>query len=219
MVQQNVASILRGKKAAVFDFDGVIVQSNGIKDQAFHDIFSEHPDHFQEMWDYHKSSNATPRQEKFIHVLTNIIKDPDATQKAAQWTERFAETTQQQVIACDYVAGILDFLVYLRDHGIMTMVASATPDPQLNAIIAGRDLADHFHEVWGANLKKPEIFKNIFARHGLKPEEVLFFGDSDEDLASARKVGVDFIGIIGNSSFPGEGVPTYGDFRGIVTEL
>ena len=51
-------------EAIVMDFDGVILESNGIKDDVFQEIFARYPDHLDAMMSFHQAHLSAPRRLK-----------------------------------------------------------------------------------------------------------------------------------------------------------
>ena len=60
-------------KVIALDFDGTLVESNLIKDQAFETIFSEWPEHKDEMMEWHLARNNISRREKFRYFVEEIL--------------------------------------------------------------------------------------------------------------------------------------------------
>ena len=60
-------------KVIILDFDGVIVESLDIKTQAFRDLFSNYPEHIDEIMNYQLEYNPFSRYIKFEHIVTNIL--------------------------------------------------------------------------------------------------------------------------------------------------
>ena len=60
-------------KAIVFDFDGVLVESAGIKTRAVRELFSEWPHAVEEMVEYHLANMGVSRYEKFRHFYENVL--------------------------------------------------------------------------------------------------------------------------------------------------
>ena len=59
-------------KVLVLDFDGVIVDSNGIKDKVFYQLFCRFPEHTDTLMEYHRTYISVSRYEKFDFLLQQI---------------------------------------------------------------------------------------------------------------------------------------------------
>ncbi len=72
-------------RAIILDFDGTIVESVGIKDQAFEALFDQYPEHFDEIMQYHLAHNATIRFDKFKFIAENILHINYTDQLSERW--------------------------------------------------------------------------------------------------------------------------------------
>jgi len=97
-------------KVIALDFDGTLVESNNIKDQAFKTIFSDWPDHQETMMEWHLAHNAIDRREKFSYFVKDVLDLPDQDELIAELTKRFSMLTRQSIIDCPLVQGVKDFL-------------------------------------------------------------------------------------------------------------
>ena len=199
-------------KAIVFDFDGVIVESNHIKHTAFNDLFKDYSEH-SEIMQYHLAHNAVDRYRKFRHIAKDILKISGDTEKLeTEWADNFRDMTRERIIDCSYVAGARELLEYLKGRAPM-FLASATPKSELDVILESKELTGYFDEVFGSPIVKSEVLKMLLGRLECGPEELLFVGDSPEDRKAALDAGVPFVGRVSDYSF--EGVPAFEDMMGI----
>ena len=60
-------------KALILDFDGVLVESNDIKTEAFKTVFAEYPEHHRRMIDYHHANMSLSRVEKFRYFIRECL--------------------------------------------------------------------------------------------------------------------------------------------------
>ena len=68
----------------IFDFDGVILESVDIKTQAFAELFSEYPDHLEDIIKHHKNNSGVSRYEKIKYYL-NLIHKSEADNGTFQY--------------------------------------------------------------------------------------------------------------------------------------
>jgi phosphoglycolate phosphatase-like HAD superfamily hydrolase len=72
-------------------------------------------------------------------------------------------------------------------------VVSGTPGDELQMIVSRRGLGPVFREVHGTPREKPEVLRDVMARFGMSPAELLFIGDGISDYQAARATGVAFL--------------------------
>jgi len=179
-------------KVLILDFDGVVVESNDIKHQAFSDIFSAYPSHYREIMEYHYAHNAVNRHDKFRYIMEQIFKQQYDAKRAEEWAERFSRLTRERIIQCPFVAGALDFLTYFSRRAPLYL-ASATPLDELTIILRERHLSQLFKGVYGAPMPKKTMFNSIGRAEQAAPADILYIGDSIEDYEAAKSTGCRFI--------------------------
>ena len=97
--------------------------------------------------------------------------------------------------------GIEKTLKALKDRGQKLMVLSNKPDADTRHVIAhyfGEDLFDTVHgQRPGVPIKPDPAAALEMARgEGLKPEEILYLGDTSVDIACARRAGMHAVGVL-----------------------
>lgn len=179
-------------KVIILDFDGVLVESNNIKHQAFSEIFSAYPEHSQAMMEYHYAHNHVHRRDKFKYFFEHILKQPYTVDDIEQMARRFSELTRRKIIECPYAPGAIEFLETFSLR-LPLYIASATPLDELMIILRERGLEKYFKGIYGAPMPKINMFNEIIKREMILPYEVLFIGDSPEDERVAHEAGIQFL--------------------------
>lgn len=196
-------------KTIVLDFDGVVVESNDIKHQAFSELFMEYPEHYDEMMRYHRTHNHVCRHDKFKYIIENILGEEYTTKYANKMAERFSELTRDKIINCPFVDKAFEFIQHFFSNEYPLYIASATPLDELNIILNSRNLLPYFKRAYGAPMPKTEMFSDIIKKEKIFQDELLFIGDSYEDYEVAVKAGVSFIAKISDYDFKGVDVTSF----------
>jgi len=201
-------------KVIVLDFDGLLVESEEIKDRAFVEIFPDHPERHQAIMQYHLSHKHLVRYEKFEHIVTEMLGLPYTDRDRERLAERFSQYTRTRIAECASVPGATEFLDYF--HGKVPMyLVSATPQSELEPIVEDRGLTRYFKQVFGAPHRKPGVLREVMAAQGVAAEEVVLVGDSLSDLRAAEAVGASFVGRNRADDFSPHDCPRYDDLFGI----
>ena len=198
----------------VLDFDGTLVESNHIKDQAFETIFSEWPDHKDAMLAWHLPRNTVDRREKFRYFVEEMLGQQDNRELVDGLTEKFSNLTRQAIIDCPMVEGTPEFLEHFRGKLPLYLV-SATPQKELDEIIAKRDLKDTFKRIYGAPIDKIEVLGEIMSEEKASPNQMLSIGDSPEDQQAAESLDIDFIGRKSDRGLNGSTDAFFSEFKAI----
>lgn len=202
-------------KAIILDFDGVILESVDIKTGAFRELFSKYTADVGPVVDYHLKNNGVSRFIKFKHIWENILNRKYSDSVRDKLGKEFSAIVTHKVIECPFVVGTQDFLKMF--HGKVPLyVASAVPEEELSAIVKGKGIAKYFDKVYGfPPTPKSRAIEDVMARESASSEEVLFIGDSGQDLKTALETGVFFIARKNKEDFKDPGIPVFYDMKGI----
>lgn len=181
-------------RAVVFDFDGVILESAEVKTDAFVELYAAHgPDVVAAVRAHHLANLGISRFKKFAWIAEHVLRVPLAEAESAALGVRFSDLALAKVLAAPFVPGAEAALAAVGALGLPMFVASGTPGDELRMIVERRGLAGWFREVHGAPREKPEVLRDVMARHGLVPEAVLFIGDGMSDYKASRAAGTHFL--------------------------
>jgi phosphoglycolate phosphatase-like HAD superfamily hydrolase len=189
-------------RAIAFDFDGVILESADIKTAAFMALYAAFPTRLPAIREYHLSNAGISRYVKFEYIQTKILGLPYTDRDRAQQSAEFERLTHEQILRCAEVKGAAALLRGLKGR-VARIVASGTPQDELRKIVAERGMGSWFEEVWGTPRTKPEILRDVLARHELAAGAVLMVGDGMSDYQSAQETGVRFLARETDSVFAG----------------
>jgi phosphoglycolate phosphatase-like HAD superfamily hydrolase len=180
-------------RALVLDFDGVVLESNDVKTDAFVELYAQYGvEIVARVREHHLQNLGISRFKKFSWIAEHILKRPITESESVALGEQFSALALAKVLEAPMVSGAKASLAFLSER-YPIYIASGTPQSELELIIARRGFAQWFHEVHGSPREKPAILRDIMARNGFSPAEVLFVGDGMSDYKAANEVGVEFL--------------------------
>lgn len=201
-------------KTVIFDFDGVIVESNQIKESAFVEIFKDHPAEHEAMQKFRRENPVKDRYAIFEFTAKEVFKSQEPKELQDKWAKAYQTLTRNGISDCSFVSGALELLNEFNKK-IPLYVSSLTPEPELKWLVEKRGLAPYFKNVFGKPRNKPETILHILEIEKISKNDAVFVGDSTEDLKAAEKAGVPFVGRRGSSNFEGCRYPVYDDLFGV----
>lgn len=179
----------------VFDCDGVVLNSNQVKTDAFYQAAL--PYGAAAAWalvEYHVAHGGISRYKKFAHFLEQI-----APQYALGFTgpgldgllQSYADEVIGGLLRCEIAPG----LATLREQtpGARWMIVSGGDQAELRDVFTQRGLAQLFD---GGIFGSPDTKDEILAReknNGNICQSALFLGDSKYDYRAASRAGLDFV--------------------------
>ena len=191
-------------KALILDFDGVLVESNDIKTEAFKTVFAEYPEHHRRMIDYHHRNMSLSRVEKFRYFIRECLDRGDDPALLKALLSAYSREVVDRVASCPATPGSLDFLEEFSAH-LPLYLASVTPVEDLDWVLEKRSLKKYFREVFGdPPVPKKEAVVRVRVREKCRLEELLLIGDSEGDWTTARETGIGFIGYDSGMPLPPE---------------
>ena len=186
-------------RCVVFDFDGVLVDSNAVKRRAYTDIFSA--------WGLVVGVvvgavlRADTEDDRFgiIRAILRLLPGAPATPEeleplVAEYAARYNHICEEHAATCGEVAGAAETLDRLAGN-LPLYIVSATPQASLQRIVARRGWGRHFRGVLGRPATKQENLAAVMGQEGIDGAQVVFVGDGRRDLEAALSMGCRFVGV------------------------
>jgi len=185
---------LKKYKAIVFDCDGVILDSNVVKTEAYFRTaknLGATDEQAQALVDYHVKLGGISRYHKFDWYLREVLKQAVTDEAIQVLLDEFSRELEEGLMHCT----IADGLQELRDAtaGIKWMILSGGDQQEIRDLFAKRKLADLFD---GGLFGSPDNKDAVLAREkasGNLQLPALFIGDSKYDHEASTNAGLDFI--------------------------
>ncbi|MEQ1600758.1 MAG: HAD family hydrolase [Methylophilaceae bacterium] len=185
---------LQHYKTLVFDCDGVVLDSNRLKTQAYFDVaisFGSNPQQAQAIVDHHVQFGGISRYPKFEYFLREIMQQPVTKASMKFLLDGFAEKIHQGLLHCE----IAQNLQALRKSTLDArwMIVSGGDQAELRELFSQRALIEMFDGgIFGSPDNKIAILAREIASGNLL-QPALFFGDSLYDHQAALSAALDFV--------------------------
>lgn len=181
-------------KAIIFDFDGIISESLGVKTEAFAEMYRPYgPEIEQKVIDYHESHGGVSRYEKFKVYHGKFLNKPIDDKKVQELADQFSTLVLEKVVNADYVPGVYEFISEYSDQYDF-FISTGTPEEEVNVVVDRKNLRPFFKEIFGSPEKKANHVKKIMEKYDYLTSEVVFIGDATTDRDAARANQIEFIG-------------------------
>jgi phosphoglycolate phosphatase-like HAD superfamily hydrolase len=176
----------------ILDFDGVVIESNEIKTQAFEKVFSQFPQYKDAMMQFHYENISVSRIEKFDYLAALMGRGADSKLKA-EMADNFSQYVLECILTAPLVKGA-ERLLKMAKGQLPLYLASVTPANELNHILEKRGLLHWFDGVYGCPpWTKANAIRDILSRNSILPKNSLLIGDSAGDQRAALETGIQFI--------------------------
>ena len=193
-------------KAAIFDWDGTITDSNNIKTEAFVELFqSACPQAAGYIREYQQNRGGISRFEKFRHYIRHFFHREASAAELEDFGRRYAALCRPKLLNAPFIPGAVETLRKLSLEKIPVFIVTGSPATEIRELAAARNLLPLIHHIYGSPPTKDVLLAVLLAENRLVPEETVFFGDAPTDCEAARINKIPFIGICPskkNSPFP-----------------
>lgn len=183
-------------KTMIFDCDGVVLNSNKVKTQAFYNsalIYGEQA--AQSLVEYHVKNGGISRYKKFEFFLNEIVTPCPNSPNLEELLSLYAAEVREGLLTCEVSEGLQE----LRKQTSQSkwLIVSGGDQNELRDVFFQRDLAQLFDGgIFGSPDSKDEILKRELANGNIQAPAV-FLGDSKYDYQVTNSVGLDFIFLSG----------------------
>ena len=190
--------VARKYKAALFDLDGVIVDTAKYHYQAWKELAAELGFDFTETANERLKGVSRMRSlEILLEVGGVALSDEEKQRVAAKKNARYVEYISHMDEA-EILPGAEECLIILRSMGIKTALGSASRNAPL--IIDRLKIADLFDAVIDGNKSTkakpdPEVFLLCAKQLGVNPVDCVVFEDAEAGIEAARAAGMVAVGI------------------------
>lgn len=180
-----------------FDCDGVLLDSNNVKSEAFYNVAKEFsPEIADDFLKYHQSHGGISRFEKFKYFFSEMLKLKEYETELNKSLFMFKEQTVLGLNNCKVVNGVEKFLKSLPENSKRYVISGGLEEEVCNAL-REKKLDIFFSGIYGSPKNKYEIMNLIHETSKIS----VFFGDSKLDYEVAKSYGCDFFFISDHTEF------------------
>ena len=191
---------LNNYKTWIFDCDGVLLDSNHIKTEAFYEVALLYGKNAANTFvKHHKKNTGKSRFEKFQYLHKNILGKKYFRADMKSDLEKFSECVSEKLETCSETDGMRLFLDKVSKLTKCYIVSGGFQE-ELITICKKKNLFPFFDGIYGSPDTKEIILKKIIG-NGKIIQPVIFIGDSLYDYLVSKKFGFDFIFMYGYSEF------------------
>lgn len=176
-----------------FDCDGVILDSNQVKTDAFAISLKDYPKALiSKFLEYHKSNGGVSRYEKFEHFFTNINPVNEKDKNIELSLERYSSITRESLLSCNLIPGVIETLEIISEKSKNIFVITGGDQEEVRYVFKERSLNHFFTDILGSPKTKDENMNKVLNDYK-KLGKCLFFGDSRVDFEVANSFQCDFV--------------------------
>lgn len=191
---------LKKYKSIVFDCDGVVLDSNVVKTEAYFRTaknLGATDAQARALVDYHVKLGGISRYHKFDYYLKEILKKPATEQAIQDLLDEFGRELEVGLIECAIADGLVD--LKKKTPNSNWLILSGGDQQELRTLFDkrilenGQKLSELFDGgIFGSPDNKDEVLAHELANGNIKLP-ALYLGDSKYDFEAADRAGLDFV--------------------------
>jgi len=184
-------------KALIFDFDGLILDTESVEVVLWQELYSAHGAVFdlaayKEIIGTFGLKKFSPSQE-----FRNVIGNDDIAQP---YLDTMREKMDNVLLQSPPMPGVVDLISQAKTHNLRLAVGSSSPYSWVNRYLSHMGLWDEFDTVVtlddvSHSKPSPEIFQTILSRFNIHPNQALVLEDSPNGVLAANRAGIPVIAV------------------------
>lgn len=201
----NKVSNIDSYKTIIFDCDGVVLNSNKVKTEAFYSTALQFGKAAAErLVKYHVERGGISRYEKFQWFIDSLTEEDLAQSESEPNLDSLLATYASEVHkglrSCEVAEGLAELRE--KTKGSTWLIVSGGDQAELRELFTERDIAQYFDGGIFGSPDSKEVIMNRERELGNIKSPAVFIGDSQYDYTAVDSVGgIDFIFVTDWSEF------------------
>lgn len=178
-------------RVIVLDFDGVVVDSNRLKYEAFLDLFPLAAQPIAErVLAHHREESRFEIVRRFLVALG----EAPVQEVVARLAQAYDARVQRNIVAQGVSIEVRKTLEWLAGRCSLYL-NSGTPEASLRTTARALDVEKFFRELRGTPCTKEENLRHYMLIEHATAADVLVVGDGEADYQAAQAIGLPFVGV------------------------
>ena len=184
----------------IWDFDGVIVNSEKIRVSGFrYALRSFSEEQVEKFIKYHIANGGLSRYHKIDYFFTDILSEPALDHLIETLLEDYSTYCLNHLGNKDQlITSNVEFLESHQNKYTMFLVSASDGD-ELKVLANRLGIQSLFREIKGSPTTKIDNVARLLTEYSLKPEETVLIGDSFNDFDAAVANSIYFLGFGGDA--------------------
>ena len=183
-------------KLILWDFDGVIIDSNEIREYGFNQVLKKYSTkQKQDLISFHRLNGGLSRYAKFRYFFEEILKKPISENQVNVLANQFSLIMRERLVDTSLIIPeIIKYIEELFNLKKEMHIVSGSDNNELIELCSKINVDKYFKTINGSPTPKNELVSRIITRNNLKLSDVCLIGDAVNDFDAAKTNGITFFG-------------------------
>ena len=192
-------------KVILWDFDGVLMNSNAVRDIGFEKVLADYPaEQVTALMKYHKANGGLSRYVKFRYFFEVVRNESVSDEQIQELAKKFPSIMQE--ILFDKLLLINDSIEFVQQNfsKYKMHIVSGSDGVELRSLCKYLEIDKYFITIEGSPTIKNELVKQLLFKYKYNCESCVLVGDSVNDMEAARVNNISFAAYNNSALFSSE---------------
>ena len=192
----------------LWDFDGVIIDSNSVRELAFRQVLKEFDsEQVEQLIDFHNANGGWSRYVKFRYFYEEILKRQISESQVQELANSFSSIMVDRLPNPELlIQETVRFIQEMNSQGKEMHIVSGSDGNELRSLCEQLELSKYFLSINGSPTPKSALVKAIIDNSNISASQYCLIGDAMNDYDAAVQNEIQFFG------YNNKELMNYGDY-------
>jgi phosphoglycolate phosphatase-like HAD superfamily hydrolase len=174
-------------KVIFWDFDGVILNSNEVRDKGFETVLRDFPkDEVDQLLSFHRKNGGLSRYVKFRYFFEEIKGEEISEEEINDWAAKFSVIMLNSLKNKSLLIRETNNFIQKNYRNYQTHIVSGSDQTELRELCKSLEIDHFFKSIHGSPTPKNDLVKMLIDKHNYNPTNGILIGDSINDFEAAK---------------------------------
>lgn len=180
----------------LWDFDGVIINSNAERERGFREVLKTYPkEQVEKLIEFHNINGGWSRYVKFRYFFESIRKEEVSDEEVNKLAQEFSEIMLRLLVDKELLIDeTLRFISRQFALGKEMHIVSGSDQTELRKLCEKLEIVHYFYSVLGSPTPKKDLVASIIKESTKPKDDYCLIGDAINDYDAAIDNNIQFFG-------------------------
>jgi phosphoglycolate phosphatase-like HAD superfamily hydrolase len=181
-------------KIIFWDFDGVILNSNEVRDNGFETVLKDFPtEQIEQLLTYHKQNGGLSRYVKFRYFFEHVRGEEVSEKEVNEWAAKSSIIMLNSLKDKTLLIPETNDFIEKNYLNYKMHIVSGSDQSELRELCKSLEIEHFFKSIHGSPTPKKKWVKELIEKHRYDPNECVLIGDSFNDWEAASTSQINFL--------------------------